>query len=292
MNEVFQALHAHGYRTHEIYSRDEWLAHRESGEFRTCRELEERFAATGKLPFTGPGWCGVCRSWTTLELSARHSNVDASGALQLAFSETAVCRVCRTNSRMRAAGDMLASVEPLLPPGGVYITEQKTNLFRALSATRPALIGSEYLSDVRAGAAGADGVRCEDLTSLSFPTASLAAVISLDVLEHVADPSAALREIARVLAQGGYAVLTFPFFPSFGSSRRRAVLKNGQVEHLLEPVFHGNPISPDGALVFNDFGWDFVEEASGLFAERAFFFYQSFVGWHFGPSRFAMILKA
>jgi SAM-dependent methyltransferase len=193
---------------------------------------------------------------------------------------------------MRAAADMLAAIEPLLPAGIAYITEQKTNLFRELSKARPSLVGSEFLADVPRGASHPDGTRCEDLTALSFASGSVGVLLSLDVLEHVADPSLALREIERVLVPGGYAVLTFPFFPSLTETRRRAVLSDGIVKHLLPPVNHGNPISSGGALVFNDFGWDFVEEASGLFADRMFFFYQSFTGWHFGASRFAMILKS
>jgi hypothetical protein len=39
------------------------------------------------------------------------------------------------------------------------------------------------------------------------------------------------------------------------------------VEHLHPPVFHGNPMDPDGALVTVDWGYDiadYLDRASGL----------------------------
>jgi len=30
--------------------------------------------------------------------------------------------------------------------------------------------------------------------------------------------------------------------------------------HHLPPVYHGNPVSADGSLVFTDFGWDFLDQ--------------------------------
>lgn len=45
---------------------------------------------------------------------------------------------------------------------------------------------------------------------LPFPDASFDMVISVDSLEHVADPLATLREIRRVLTPGGAAFISFP----------------------------------------------------------------------------------
>jgi SAM-dependent methyltransferase len=53
-----------------------------------------------------------------------------------------------------------------------------------------------------------------DLTRLPFPDACLDLVLALDVLEHLDDEMAGLREIRRVLRPGGRAVLAVPAFRS------------------------------------------------------------------------------
>lgn len=52
-------------------------------------------------------------------------------------------------------------------------------------------------------------------TLASLPAASYDVVTLFDVIEHVTDPVAALREIHRVLLPGGLLVLTTPKFDSF-----------------------------------------------------------------------------
>jgi SAM-dependent methyltransferase len=49
-----------------------------------------------------------------------------------------------------------------------------------------------------------------DLTALPRPDASYDAILCSHVLEHVADDRAAMRELRRVLAPGGFAVLQVP----------------------------------------------------------------------------------
>jgi hypothetical protein len=68
----------------------------------------------------------------------------------------------------------------------------------------------------------------------------------------------AAREIMRVLKPGGAHVFTTPRHPLLPASRVRARLDaGGTVEHLLDPVYHGNPIDPEGSLVTWDYGADF-----------------------------------
>jgi SAM-dependent methyltransferase len=59
---------------------------------------------------------------------------------------------------------------------------------------------------------GGDQVQREDLTALSFGDATVAAVISLDTLEHIPDYGAALREIYRVLVRHGVAIVHTPCY--------------------------------------------------------------------------------
>ena len=58
--------------------------------------------------------------------------------------------------------------------------------------------------------AGACDVRA-DVVALPFRAGAFDAIKATEVLEHVPDPAAALRECARVLHAGGHLVMTAPF---------------------------------------------------------------------------------
>jgi SAM-dependent methyltransferase len=69
--------------------------------------------------------------------------------------------------------------------------------------------GYEYKAiDLCAGG----GVRIEDLTKLSFSDGSIARIISCDTIEHIPSYPSAAREMFRVLAPGGLAILHFPVY--------------------------------------------------------------------------------
>ena len=63
---------------------------------------------------------------------------------------------------------------------------------------------------VVADLAGACDVRA-DIVALPFRSGAFDAIKATEVLEHVPDPAAALRECARVLRAGGHLVATAPF---------------------------------------------------------------------------------
>jgi SAM-dependent methyltransferase len=50
-----------------------------------------------------------------------------------------------------------------------------------------------------------------DITKIPEPNGAFDAVMCTEVLEHVPDPVAALRELARLIRPGGYLVLSAPF---------------------------------------------------------------------------------
>ncbi len=110
--------------------------------------------------------------------------------------------------------------------------------------------------------------RCEDLENLTFEDSSFDLVITQDVLEHVFDPDSVFREIARVLRPGGAHIFTVPIVNKFGATRRRAsIADNGQIEHLCEAQYHGNPVDAEGSLVTIDWGYDIasrIQSACGM----------------------------
>jgi SAM-dependent methyltransferase len=134
----------------------------------------------------------------------------------------------------------------------------------------PTYTQSQFFPDVRPGTSHL-GVRCENLEALTLPDGSIDVFLTQDVLEHVLDPMAVFREVARVLKAGGSHIFTVPITRYAEASRRRARrLPDGAIEHLLPEQYHGNPIDESGALVTIDWGWDitaYVHAASGLFTQ-------------------------
>jgi SAM-dependent methyltransferase len=81
-----------------------------------------------------------------------------------------------------------------------------------VDATEISASGLQLLRETRAN------VHEGDLTSLGLPAAAFDLVVSLEVLEHLPEPSAHLDELARLARPGGLLLLTTPNFS--GLSRR------------------------------------------------------------------------
>ncbi len=167
------------------------------------------------------------------------------------------------NSRMRA---VLALIEEKV--GQRY--HHEVRIFGAEAVTPFALImrgifckylGAEYAKDEAAKRAMFP-VQHQDLTELSLPAETFDLVTTNEVLEHVPNPDAALREIARILVPGGWHVGTFPFAFNWATGDVRAQMIHGRIVHLKPEERHGNPVDPEGgSLVFETPGWDIVDRA-------------------------------
>ncbi|MGO8670239.1 MAG: class I SAM-dependent methyltransferase [Capsulimonadaceae bacterium] len=116
---------------------------------------------------------------------------------------------------------------------------------------------SQYFPDVPLGKSK-NGVRCENLERLTFADKSFDLFITQDVFEHVLNPGPAFREIERVLKPGGAHVFTVPVFAG-RPTLVRAIERDGQIEHLEPPDYHGNPIDEKGSLVIREWGDDLIE---------------------------------
>jgi SAM-dependent methyltransferase len=151
----------------------------------------------------------------------------------------------------------------------IYMTEQATPAFAWMQKKYPEVSGSEFEPDPSArqrlatylGSIGGNGeIQFQDVTALSYDSESLDAILSFDVLEHVPNYATALMEFSRVLKPGGVCLATFPFTDGAKTLVRARLSADGAVEHLMEPEFHGDPIS-GGVLCFYHFGWDVLEVA-------------------------------
>lgn len=218
----------------------------------------EALAAVADGPIAGR--CGLC---------GRESRFQPFPESPSPWREGLQCAHCRCNARQRAAGAVL--LESLAHPAQaqVYATEQTSAFYLALRKRVARLHGSEFRIGLRRRAhlalwllrqGAAPWVRTEDVTALRWSDATMDGVVSLDVLEHVPDYRAALREFARVLRPGGALALTVPFYEMQAGNVAIARLDaQGRVEHLAEPEFHGDPVG-GGVLCFHHFGWALLDD--------------------------------
>ena len=221
------------------------------------RTIDEIFAATT---------CSVCGSANVLCTSPEEN-----------YRESFVCGSCFALARTEALAR--AVVLRLARKGETSLAEIsqerrrcKVHEFGFVGAIADILRGqswfsmSEYFESTPVGEVGPKGIRCEDLTQLTFPDESFDIAISQDVLEHVPDPVATFREIARVLRSGGTHIFTVPQDLGLPRSVTRARVTGGVLLHLQPAEYHGDPVRSEGALVFTDFGADLPEivERAGM----------------------------
>lgn len=230
-------------------------------------EFSPRLAAQQRLnpgtghPFVLKGFCAVCGGERSLTTDFMFTQPDVNGQWRPCWRERQVC-TCGLNCRQRSCFHLLTDLLQLPESALLYCTEEQSELFQHIRHRFPLAIGSEFLGDqFPLGSTNPAGVHNEDITRLTFPDDSFDAVFSIDVLEHVPDYRAGLAELARCLKPGGKMLLTAPF--NFGLAQtviRAGFDSEGKLVHHLPPVYHGDPLSAEGCLCFNDFGWDLLDQ--------------------------------
>jgi SAM-dependent methyltransferase len=179
-------------------------------------------------------------------------------SLILSFSEgeeSKICLRCRANLRYEMLAEYLQKECTPLQEKTILELDPNSPLKPILSKAKK-YIQTFYAENILPGASREDGVRCEDITRLTFPDNSFDLMVSSDVLEHVPDINAAFREMHRVLRPGGFHLFTVP---PRSKTRKRAEIIDGQIRFLMEPEYHSDPLDPRGILAFWDFGVDAIE---------------------------------
>jgi SAM-dependent methyltransferase len=243
-----------------VYRFTSYSMRQESKELVGCWLDSRDFSAASSKLSSVSRLCGTCGEIVELRVSKAGGHVETREGLH--------CTRCQLNARVRA-GIGLLNDQLGRSTASIYVTEQATPAFAWMqSYYRGNLYGSEFepnadrrnkLADHLRRLGGRGDINFEDVTRLSLPDASHDAVLSFDVLEHVPDYKAALREFARVLKPGGSLVATFPFTDLPSTVIRASINSQGQIEHHLPPEYHGDPIS-GGVLCFYHFGWDVLDE--------------------------------
>jgi hypothetical protein len=213
-----------------------------------------------RLGFGGPAWCPVCGSLTLITRVREN------------LRETCTCLRCKSTNRQRQiayvlcaaasriTGEEISSLGDLarLDELVVYNTEAGRQIHAQLSGMRN-YICSEYFGDAYESGDIVGGKPHQDLMNLSFDERSIDLVISSDVFEHIPDPYKAHREVYRVLRRGGRHVFTVPFLQSeFLDQDRTMIDIRGNVIFTKEPLYHKDPVRPEGALVHKLFSLEML----------------------------------
>jgi hypothetical protein len=177
------------------------------------------------------------------------------------WRERVICPVSHLNNRLRASVHLLDIELAPYKDDRIFLSEQVTPLYNFLRPRYPNVVGSEYLGPHRAaGSLNDDGIRHEDLTSLSFDRNSLDYILSFDCFEHFPRFDRAFMECARVLRPGGKMFWSVPFVTTSQANITRARVINGEIEHVLPPEYHGDPVNTQGCLCYTHFGWEMLEQ--------------------------------
>ncbi len=207
--------------------------------------------------FVIPGYSYTANKTVDFLVDYQHSG----GRGTVNWRERVQCPETYFNNRMRATFHLFDIFMDPYVNKEIYISEQLTPIYDYFLGRFPNTIGSEFLGSTLApGELNADGIRNEDLTSLSFNKNTFDAIVSLDVFEHIPDYKKAFKECARVLKPKGKMMWSVPFIPSNAKTTIRAKLVEGEINHILPPEYHGDPLSPDGVLCFQHFGWDMLTD--------------------------------
>ena len=212
--------------------------------------------------FQNDGYCPCCEQQTRFV------------ADQTWFRDHYICTKCGCIPRERA---LMLCIEKFYPKWREAIIHESSPVVRGatlrIMKQAPGYFSSQFFPGVELGSVH-KGSRCENLEKLTLADESVDLHITQDVLEHIFDPEAAFREIARTLRPGGMHIFTVPIVnkerPTETCARLHA---DGTVEHLMEPEYHGNPVSDEGSLVTRRWGYDiceFIHRSCGLFTEMVY----------------------
>ncbi|HDZ74550.1 MAG TPA: class I SAM-dependent methyltransferase [Aurantimonas coralicida] len=193
------------------------------------------------------GYCPICE---------RDTRFNAWGAN---LRDTYLCGRCGSIPRERA---LMHAIELFYPHWRTLIIHESSPAERGVSpklqAECPQYLSTQFHPTVPEGYLHpTDGWRCENLERQTFGDEQFDLVITQDVLEHIFDPDAACREIARTLRKGGAHIATTPLVRKTKPSIRCASLHpDGTVEQHHPPEYHGNPVDGSGSLVTFWWGYD------------------------------------
>lgn len=181
------------------------------------------------------------------------------------------CRECGSSLRYRGQAELLIQLYGDSNTSSLSELVNNSNLsslsiyepgvsgpFRQYFDSIPGYQNSFFWPDVDSGEMR-DGVRCENLESLTFDSNSIDLIVSSDIMEHVRRPMEAFKEIHRVLRPGGRHVFSIPVqIPMRAKSHFRVDTTTSEDLYIDEAHYHGDGIG-GRSLVYVDYGADLIE---------------------------------
>ena len=269
-NEIIDVVEIESLEEYRNYQ--QWRKEENAGRF-----LIEHEAFSEPCEYKVKGYCAVCRKASSFYYDLEYALTDMHANLSPNWRERLVCENCGLNNRARAAMHLFK--QECAPPhdAEIYLTEQNTDLYSWMKRNYASVVGSEYLgSEHSPGENNSDGIRHESLTNLSINDESIDYILSFDVLEHIPNYRSAIHECARVLRPGGQMLFSVPFCIDSNDHIVRARMSDeGEIEHILKPEYHGDPMNNSGCLCFYHFGWHLLDE----FRDAGFDHVKALVYW-------------
>ena len=201
-------------------------------------------------------------NWRELRIRIAYCPVCGCRRVAVKFdaNEMAIrCLSCRASAVTMSIVSVLRRVAPDIGSLDVYELSSRGPLFRYLNSHSKSLAASEYFADVASGEFR-NGMQCQDVQRLSYPGASFDICTFTEVFEHVPDDLKGFSEIFRVLKPGGFFVFSVPLQGEYATVERAVISAGGQVQHLLPPEYHGDPLCESRPiLAFRNYGRDITD---------------------------------
>jgi len=121
----------------------------------------------------------------------------------------------------------------------IFAHEALTNFALFLRGRFPRFIGSEYARTAKEKAL-LFPIQSIDIQESAFPDNSFDLILSGDVLEHVPNLEASIKDCHRILKPGGRFLATFPFNYGGEETVVKAALVDGKIVNHAIREYHGN----------------------------------------------------
>ena len=175
------------------------------------------------------------------------------------FRDYLVCTRCGSVPRERAVALSIGTAAPAWRSLRIHESSPADRgTSRKLASECPAYTATQLFPDMPLGSIH-NGVRNENLEQQTFADDSFDLVVTQDVMEHVFHPDLVCSEVARTLGPNGHYIFSVPTYKEQVHTKQLAFESGGSVEILGEPMYHGNPVDPNGSLVTYLYGYDLAE---------------------------------
>ncbi len=169
------------------------------------------------------------------------------------------CLSCRASTITLSLIAVLQQVVRDLHNKEVCELSSRGPLVKYLRKNSKKLTCSEYFESIAPGEYY-NGVQCQDVQRLTYPSESFDLCTSTEVFEHVPDDAKGFSEIFRVLKPNGVFVLTVPIDVKRQTVQRATLISVGEIQHNLQPEYHSDPVrGHKKILAYRNYGYDILD---------------------------------